>query len=430
MKILLVDDKSENLYLLEKMLGGNGYETHSAANGAEALAMALKNPPDLVISDILMPVMDGFTLCREWRKSKILMKIPFVFYTATYTDPKDEEFALSLGADRFIIKPQGPAEFLEIMRNVLHKYEVREVHPKPVHSTEEKVFLKEYNEALVRRLEEKMTRVEAIEKELRIKNTALEKDIEERKRMEEALRESEERYRTLITQSPDGIFLVDMQGNFLSVNKSMCEGLQLSEEEFLSMKIWDIIPEKYVEPFKLRLAKIYAGESINEAMEYEARAKDGKVHFIEVRSAPYFEKNKIIGFQGIAREVTLRKQAEEKIAEQARLLEVAIDTIIVRDIHDRLLFWNKAAEKLYGWTFEEAGSLELSQIICEKDRMKYEKAKEEFFSKGSWEGEINERTKDGGLIVTYSQWTLVRDGHGKPLSTVDHHTGYHRKGCP
>ena len=59
----------------------------------------------MIITDILMPVMDGFTLCREWKKDNRLKRIPLVFYTATYTDPKDREFAMNLGAESFIVKP-------------------------------------------------------------------------------------------------------------------------------------------------------------------------------------------------------------------------------------------------------------------------------------------------------------------------------------
>ncbi|HZV82849.1 MAG TPA: response regulator, partial [Geobacteraceae bacterium] len=117
--VLIVDDIAENLYFLEVLLKGNGFDVRSAPNGAEALASARGTPPDLIISDILMPVMDGYALCRQWRDDERLKRIPFIFYTATFTDKKDEELGLELGADRYIIKPQDPADFMAIVQEVL-----------------------------------------------------------------------------------------------------------------------------------------------------------------------------------------------------------------------------------------------------------------------------------------------------------------------
>jgi len=82
--------------MLNALLQGHTFEVEMALNGKEALGKARTSPPDLIVTDILMPVMDGYSLCREWKKDSELKKIPFIFYTATYTDPKDEEFALSL----------------------------------------------------------------------------------------------------------------------------------------------------------------------------------------------------------------------------------------------------------------------------------------------------------------------------------------------
>src|SRR5262249_53040154 len=118
MTVLVVDDKAENRYLLDVMLRGAGYTVVSAENGVEALRVLNAQRVDLVVSDILMPQMDGFRLCREVKADEKFKTIPFVFYTATYTEPKDQELALSLGASRFIIKPVDPECFLASIKEV------------------------------------------------------------------------------------------------------------------------------------------------------------------------------------------------------------------------------------------------------------------------------------------------------------------------
>ncbi|MHB8136542.1 MAG: HD domain-containing phosphohydrolase [Anaerolineaceae bacterium] len=155
-KIMIVDDNPQNLYLLEILLGTNGYEVAQASDGFDAFEMSKVSPPDLIISDILMPKMDGFTLCKNWRADEKLKDIPFIFYTATYTEEKDKEFALSLGADRFFIKPMDPSEIISSVKQLLESYEREEQPDRKYPSTEEGQFLREYNEVLVRKLEHKM----------------------------------------------------------------------------------------------------------------------------------------------------------------------------------------------------------------------------------------------------------------------------------
>jgi CheY-like chemotaxis protein len=118
MKILIAEDEKENRYLLERLLQGYGHEVTATANGAEALEQALAQPPALIISDIMMPKMDGYKLCYECKQNDKLKDIPFVFYTATYTSIEDEKFALKLGARAYIRKPTDPETLIQMLRDL------------------------------------------------------------------------------------------------------------------------------------------------------------------------------------------------------------------------------------------------------------------------------------------------------------------------
>ncbi|MDD5628196.1 MAG: response regulator [Elusimicrobia bacterium] len=159
-RILLADDNEQNLYMLEFLLKKRGCEVSLSRNGAEALEAARRSPPDLVITDILMPVMDGFALCRQWTGDPKLRDIPFVFYSATYTDQKDIDFGLSLGADRFIVKPEEPEKLVATLQSVIEDSRAgrlrRTAKPRP----EEKSYYQQYNQVLVNRLEAKMLQLE------------------------------------------------------------------------------------------------------------------------------------------------------------------------------------------------------------------------------------------------------------------------------
>ena len=185
-RILIVDDKDENRYLLQALLQGSGYEVFTAVHGADALEKARQDPPDLIISDILMPVMDGFELCRAWMKDERLQSIPLIFYTATYTDERDRKFALSLGALHFIVKPAEPDDFMAVIHGVFQSGEHPTAAPAgtPAEAPEEEsVYLRQYNEVLIRKLESKMEQLEKLNQDLEKKvaqRTAQLKDSLER----------------------------------------------------------------------------------------------------------------------------------------------------------------------------------------------------------------------------------------------------------
>jgi PAS domain S-box-containing protein len=197
--VLIVDDKTENLVYLDSLLCASGFSVAAATNGADALRKAQFNQPDLVISDVLMPVMDGYTLLRRWKADEQLRRIPFLVFTATYTDAEDESLALRLGADGFVSKPCEPSELLQRLGGVLCAA------PRaPVAAVPDPVVLREYNEALIRKLEAKTERLEAA-------NRALQREV---------LRSSElARTRIAILNAlPAHVAVVDADGTIVAIN--------------------------------------------------------------------------------------------------------------------------------------------------------------------------------------------------------------------
>lgn len=119
MKILCVEDNIDSRLLLKFGFEGLGYEVTTAINGLSALDEARQSPPDVIVSDIMMPEMDGFELCKTLKQDPQLKAIPFIFYSATYVEPKDQALALSLGGARFILKPQDVNELARTIEEVV-----------------------------------------------------------------------------------------------------------------------------------------------------------------------------------------------------------------------------------------------------------------------------------------------------------------------
>jgi signal transduction histidine kinase len=119
MNILVVEDNEDSRVLLCYLLENKGYEVKSASNGREALELVWGSAPDLIITDILMPEMDGYDFCYTVKNTPDLAHIPIIFYTATYITKKDQELGLLMGASRFIIKPQEPSVFLDLIGEII-----------------------------------------------------------------------------------------------------------------------------------------------------------------------------------------------------------------------------------------------------------------------------------------------------------------------
>ncbi|MBV6452188.1 MAG: hypothetical protein DCC56_11710 [Anaerolineae bacterium] len=127
--ILVVDDIPDILNLLKTTLTFKGYRVIAARNGQEALDAIQKEHPALVIADILMPVMDGFSLVHHLRINPATRDLPVVFLSATYVTPEDKDFALAIGVTQFIEKPMDIETFLPIIADILAQK------VKPAHQT-------------------------------------------------------------------------------------------------------------------------------------------------------------------------------------------------------------------------------------------------------------------------------------------------------
>lgn len=291
-RCLIVDDEEANRYMLETLLGGNGYETITAENGVVALIKARQHPPDLVVSDILMPVMDGYSLCKEWKTDPALKHIPFAFYTATYTEAKDEAFALSLGAERFILKPQEPEVLLNILREMLaEKDTVKEAAEPPIDEME---FLKQHNEKLWRKLDKKLSELEQTNRELKA---------------------FEETYRLSFENVSDVIFTVDADLMISSISPSVTRILGYKPQDFVGRPVGDLAGILTPESFSRAIAdvnSILKGETVQAAI-YQFVARNGNIKIGEVNGSPVIRDGQVTGMVCIARDITERKRAEQAL---------------------------------------------------------------------------------------------------------------------
>ena len=300
MTILIVDDQEQNRYLLESLLKGQGYEVRSAENGAEALAIIESGGVDLVISDILMPVMDGYQLCRRVKTNERLYNIPFIVYTATYTGPKDEALALKIGADRFIQKPCEPDVFMKAVAEVMDAAGPRNHSQAPEPASENDV-LKLYNERLVRKLEQKMLQAEH---EIRVRQEA-----------EMALRENQIRLIEAQRIARIGDITWHLETGALTCSDALYEMLGFDKTETIDCGRLDT--EIHYPDDRKQIAgwlnrSIASGSHELPPNEYRVIRKDGKILFVRTIGMIRYTREKASGIFATVQDITDLKQAEEE----------------------------------------------------------------------------------------------------------------------
>ena len=359
------------------------YEMDSAYQGQEALAMVSKSimanrPYSLAFVDVRMPPgWDGIeTITRLWQADPNLQ---CVICTA-YSDYSWEEMVGKLGRnDRLLIlkKPFDNVEVSQLVVALTEKW------------------------SLGRQARSQMRNLETLVSE---RTAQLEKSV--------ALTQA------TLDSTADGILVISQQGLMGGYNKKFLAiwNLQPSLIEskhyqaMLNAVLWQI---KDPEGFNKKFREL---NETPEAASYDLiEFVDGRI--FERYSQPQRVGDQIAGRVWSFRDITERKKAERKILEQASLIDLAQDAIVVRDLGHWITFWNKGAERLFGWTAEEIKGRQVTELLY-RDAAAFETAQKELIEKGSWSGEIRQLTKAGHEVVVSSRWTLVRDGEDHPSAVL------------
>lgn len=337
---LIVDDNRQNLYLLRTLLEANGFSVDEAGNGAEALIRARQSVPQLVISDLLMPVMDGYTLLREWKADAQLKPVPFIVYTATYVEAGDEKLALDLGADDFIIKPADPDEFMVRVNNILSRVNTGElVQPRSPAGIDEKQLLQQYSKTLGQKLDKRQQQ--------------LGEQKTERLNLEEALRKSEDIGRLILDSTHDGIFIAQ-DHRFVYGNQALTEMLGYTADELAGLAFDEVVAPEYLEIWTARFNERIAGGNPKSRYEVQFMCRGGAERIWLELHAVRFEYQERPAVLGTVKNITDRKFTLAVLQKSEERLRLALAAAHLGtfdwDMVNQRISWSRWHEELWGFS--------------------------------------------------------------------------------
>jgi PAS domain S-box-containing protein len=244
------------------------------------------------------------------------------------------------------------------------------------------------------------------------------RDMAKRRRDEEELKLYSERLAQATTAASIGIWEWDLRSNQLSWDDRMFEIYGLPKMSTVPLEKWLKAVHPEDEPKLRDSLKNTVTENRHDPIEIRILRPDRILRYVQISACVALE-NEDLGRRvvGVHLDITERKGAELKIQEQANLLELASDAIVVRDLEEKVRFWNDGAHRLYGWTAQEALGSDFVRLVYEEPTA-FEEAKRTLLEKKGWSGEVKKIRKGGSEIIVASRWTLLSDDAGKPRAIL------------
>lgn len=337
MNILIVEDDENVRRFLRLLLSEEGHAVEEAANGQEGLARAREHRPDLIISDGLMPVMDGFQFLQALKADPGLSSIPFIFLSAVFTGRRELDLARSLGASAFLVKPQPPAVILEAVKAATANPPATA--PGVAGGAEK--LAEEYSRIVATLLEEKVRQLETATAEL--------------ERTQADLRESEAIYRGLFENSPQPMWVYDLESlAFRAVNDAAVRKYGFSRQEFLGMTIKDIRPPEEAPALLGHLA--VTREGFDDAGTWKHRKKDGTIIDVEITShtLPFLgRKAELVLANDVTERTRLEKAIRHASDEWRATFDAMTEAVALLDADGRVQRCNKSMTSLVNKPYSE-----------------------------------------------------------------------------
>jgi two-component system cell cycle sensor histidine kinase/response regulator CckA len=332
MKILIVEDLMDDRRLLRYNIERRGHEVLEAANGEEALALVQQECPDLIISDLLMPVLDGFGLLKRLKENNLCQDTPFIVYSSVYTGDNEQEMALSLGADGFLVKPMVPDVFWQGVEDILASLS-KEKNGGGRISARNEEFFEKYASMVTARLQIKVRELEKTKNELAAR---------------------EEKYRVLFSSMEDVILVLNTKWEVEDGNQpALRNQLGLELGEVVGRELCSLFPDK-ISHEKIHEKICQRGTHLEQSISAQTHfiKKDGSTILCHISFTPLVdEADEIIGVIAVLRDVTARVEAEERIRQARQEWEKTFDSIdavvILQDKDMRINQINAAGLKLF-----------------------------------------------------------------------------------